>query len=150
MLFMKWFVILFSATTSIWGVNLEEAPHSFVLETKQISIPEFPKAFNPSILRWEGKLLLSFRNIANPKDSYNSSEIGLIWLNDDFEPLEYHFKKRSEVFVPNTSEINNLPQFSYRCHILIESNPSPSPNFWISEFPRLTHVFERKIWGKWK
>jgi hypothetical protein len=68
--------------------------------------------------------------------------------NDDSERLENHFEKRAEDFVPNTSKNNNLSQFSYRCHILGESNPSLSPNFWISEFPCLTHVFEMQIPGK--
>ncbi len=67
------------------GVNLEFSPHTFVVESKKIEIPQFPKAFNPSIIRWEGRILLSFRNIANPKDSYNSSEIGLVWLDEDFQ-----------------------------------------------------------------
>jgi hypothetical protein len=60
--------------------------------------------------------------------------------NEDSERLEYHFEKRLEDFVPNTSEIISLFQFSYRCHILGESNPSPNPNFRISYFPVLTHV----------
>ena len=70
--------------------------------------------------------------------------------NDDFERLENHFEKWVEDFVTNMSNNNNLSQFSYRCHILGESNSSLSPNFWISEFPCLTHVFEMKIPSKWK
>jgi predicted GH43/DUF377 family glycosyl hydrolase len=77
--------MIFALGTMQAAVNLEERPHSFVLETKRIEIPAFPRAFNPSILRLQGRLLLSFRNIANPKDSYNSSEIGLVWLDDDFQ-----------------------------------------------------------------
>jgi hypothetical protein len=60
--------------------------------------------------------------------------------NEDYERLEYHFEKWLEDFVPNTSEIIILSQFSYKCHILGESNPSPSHNFWISYFPVLMHV----------
>jgi hypothetical protein len=84
-----------------------------------------------------------------PKDEVHFQKCGVFYYaelsfsNDDSERLEYHFDKWPEVFVTNTLEINKLPQFSYRCHRLGESNPSPSPNFWISEFPRLTHVFER-------
>jgi hypothetical protein len=58
------------------------------------------------------------------------------------------FEKRAEVFVSNMSKNNNLSHFSYRCHILGESNSSLSPNFRISEFPCLTHVFEMQIPGK--
>jgi hypothetical protein len=63
--------------------------------------------------------------------------------NDDSEQLENRFGKQAEDFVTNTSKNNNLSQFSYRCDILGESNPSLTPNFRISEFPYLTHVFER-------
>lgn len=59
----------------------------FILGTKQIHVAGYPDAFNPSIVRWQGKLLMSFRNITNPKDSYNCSEIGLIWLDDQFNPI---------------------------------------------------------------
>lgn len=58
-----------------------------ILSTEQLFIPGYPDAFNPSIIAWNGKFLLSFRNIANPKDSYNSSEIGLIWLNASFQVI---------------------------------------------------------------
>lgn len=68
-------------------ISLEESPASFILWSKQIYLSEYPDAFNPSIVRWKGKLLMSFRNIANPKDSYNSSEIGLVWLDRDFQPI---------------------------------------------------------------
>lgn len=60
---------------------------AYILETKQIHLKEYPDAFNPSIIRWEGKLLMSFRNIANPKDSYNSSEIGVVFLDEDFNQI---------------------------------------------------------------
>jgi hypothetical protein len=60
--------------------------------------------------------------------------------NEDYERLEYHFEKWLEDFVTNTSKIIILFQFSYKFHILGELNPSPSPNFWISYFPVLTHV----------
>jgi predicted GH43/DUF377 family glycosyl hydrolase len=58
---------------------------AIVIDSQQIHLPEYPKAFNPSIVSWKGKLLMSFRNIADPKDSYNSSQIGVVWLNDSFE-----------------------------------------------------------------
>ena len=67
------------------------------------------------------------------------------FLNDDSERLENHFEKRVEDFVTNTSNNNNLSQFSCRCHRSGELNSSLSPNFRISEFPCLTHVFEMHI-----
>ncbi len=57
----------------------------FVLETKKIDIPEHPFAFNPSIVRWRGKLLMSFRTYIPLTRSTNP--FGLIWLSEDFEPI---------------------------------------------------------------
>lgn len=73
--------------TNIRGnINLEEDVEPFVLETKRIHIPGHPDAFNAGIIRWQGRLLLSFRVIPDPKMKYNS-RLGLVWLNDDFEPV---------------------------------------------------------------
>ena len=66
-------------------LDLEERRQDFVLETKKIDIPGHPYAFNPGILRWRGRLLMSFRVIPDQKCPFNS-EIGLVWLNEEFEP----------------------------------------------------------------
>jgi hypothetical protein len=86
-----------------------------------------------------------------PQDEVRFKKCGVFYCtessfsNDDSERLEDHFEKWSEVFVPNILNIKNLSQFSYRCHILGESNTSPSPNFWISYFPVLTHICKMHI-----
>lgn len=89
----------------------EEMFQNFVLETKKISIPNFPYAFNPSIIRWNGAYLMSFRAgkdykyngeygsdaesddnsgeydcYFQPAPSYSPNRIGLIWLDDNFSP----------------------------------------------------------------
>lgn len=60
-----------------------EQSDDFILESKQINIPGHPHAFNPSIVRYRGKLLMSFREIAYP--TY-FSWIGLVWLDENFCP----------------------------------------------------------------
>ncbi len=67
-------------------IDLEESAQQFVLEIKKIQIPGFPNAFNPSIIHWKGLILMSFRVIPDPKNSY-TSQIGLIWLDEDFCPV---------------------------------------------------------------
>lgn len=67
-------------------VNLEEKIQDFVLDTKRILIPGFPHAFNASVVKWKDGLLLSFRIIPDAKDCFHS-RIGLIWLNNHFEPI---------------------------------------------------------------
>lgn len=72
--------------------DLEEGSQKFVLETKQLHIPGFPGAFNPSIVRWRGSLLLSFRDISSAKKKSSGdisgadSQIGLVWLDEQFIP----------------------------------------------------------------
>lgn len=66
-------------------IDLEQRAQDFVLETRKIEIPDYPLAFNPGIVRWKGRLLLSFRIIPDRKNSYNA-EIGLVFLDDDFNP----------------------------------------------------------------
>jgi predicted GH43/DUF377 family glycosyl hydrolase len=78
--------MLFFPAASFSSVDLEEMAQDFVLETKKIEIPGYPDAFNPSIIRWEGRYLMSFRVIPDPKFSFQSW-IGLIFLDDDFHPV---------------------------------------------------------------
>lgn len=63
----------------------EEIPQDFVLETKQIRIPYFTGAFNPSIIRWGESLLMSFR-VRNAKLT-STFEIALVWLDKEFNPI---------------------------------------------------------------
>ncbi|MBM3184653.1 MAG: hypothetical protein FJZ64_05045, partial [Chlamydiae bacterium] len=58
----------------------------FVLETKWIRIPGYPDAFNPSILRWQGKLLMCFRTY-HP-ETRSTHHIALVHLNEEFEPID--------------------------------------------------------------
>ncbi len=66
-------------------LNLEEGAQDFILETKQIVIPECPHAFNPSIVRWRGALLMSFR-VYNPTTRV-PNYIGLSFLDEKFNPI---------------------------------------------------------------
>lgn len=67
-------------------IDLEDGAQDFVLENKKIDIPGYSVPFNPSIIRWRGKLLLSFRIIPDIANTYNG-EIGLVFLNEDFEAI---------------------------------------------------------------
>lgn len=71
--------------------SLEIAPQSFVLELKRIKIESHPHAFNPSIVRWKGSLLMSFWIVREPDldvfASGGDSEVGLVWLDDGFNPI---------------------------------------------------------------
>lgn len=83
-------VSLFTYNLGAQDDDLEAYTQDFVLSTQQIFIPEYPHAFNPSIIRWKGTLLMSFRYIAGASstgiDCSAESRIGLVLLNDDFTP----------------------------------------------------------------
>jgi predicted GH43/DUF377 family glycosyl hydrolase len=81
-----WILLSLSLCCQLHGIDLEDMVQNFVLQTKQIRIPEYPHAFNPSIIRWNGSLLMCFRFIPNPNTPFNS-EIGLVWLDDNFNPV---------------------------------------------------------------
>lgn len=65
-------------------IDLNTMFQDFVLETKKISIEGHPFAFNPSIVRWQGSLLLSFRTY-NPI-TRSTNPFALVWLDEDFNP----------------------------------------------------------------
>ncbi len=77
---------LMAENASLSLVDLEGSCQDFVLETKRIYIPGYPEAFNPSLIRWNGLLLMSFRIIPDLKNTY-CSKLGLIWLDNNCCPI---------------------------------------------------------------
>lgn len=61
--------------------DFDKGMQDFVLETKKIEIPGYPKAFNPSLVRWKDSLLLSFRFRT---ETGRTHHIGFVWLDDAF------------------------------------------------------------------
>lgn len=66
-------------------IDLEKKSQGFILETKQIIVPGFPGAFNGSIIRWRGSLLLCFR--VRNEHMISTFEMGFVWLDDNFNPV---------------------------------------------------------------
>ena len=66
-------------------LDLDAMAQDFVLETKRIDFPDYPGAFNPSIVRWNGRLLMSFR-IYHPH-SGSTNPFALVWLDEHFDPI---------------------------------------------------------------
>jgi predicted GH43/DUF377 family glycosyl hydrolase len=65
--------------------DLDDLNQNYVLEMRQIRIAGYPDAFNPSIVRWQGRLLMSFR-IRDPLTA-ETCQMGLVWLDDQFNPV---------------------------------------------------------------
>jgi predicted GH43/DUF377 family glycosyl hydrolase len=66
-------------------IDMNTMTRDFILETKKIELPEYPDAFNPSIIKWRGSLLMSFR-VYNQKNR-STNPFALVWLNENFEPI---------------------------------------------------------------
>jgi len=69
--------IFFEETEDLF--DFEKGIQDFVLDTKKIKIPQYPTAFNPSLVRWRGSLLLSFRIYS---ENRSANDIGFVWLDD--------------------------------------------------------------------
>jgi predicted GH43/DUF377 family glycosyl hydrolase len=80
------FILIVISAASLFSDLIEnEISQDFVIEVKKIEIPNFQGAFNPSIIRWNGDLLMSFR-IRN-QYLVSTFEIGLVWLDEEFNPI---------------------------------------------------------------
>lgn len=98
---------------------------SVFLETKNVVLPEFPDAFNPSILAVPEGFLVSFRYPPDPEYPYQSC-IGLVLLNEDLESTSppYLLKIREQnAQIPPQAEDARL--FHYRDAIWIMYNDNP-------------------------
>ena len=103
--------------------DLEERRDSFVEETKKIEIPEYPNAFNPAIVRWQGMLLMSFRVIPDRKQSF-TSYIGIVKLDENFCPTQTPqiFELRKNSHVPCRAEDARLIVVGDRLMIAYSDN----------------------------
>lgn len=59
----------------------------FVIDTKKISIPCYENVFNPSIIQTDQGLLLSFRYCPYDRALPLFSEIGLVYIDKNFNPI---------------------------------------------------------------
>lgn len=82
----RFFILLFLISLCILDLkagykDLEAEIDLSVIQTKQIVIPGYD-AFNPSIIRWKGSLLLCFRYRDPITES--TDHMGFVWLDEDF------------------------------------------------------------------
>lgn len=64
-------------------IDLEQMAQDYVLEVKQLCIPDYPTACNASIVRWHDKLILSFNAYSIGKED-QPDLMGLAILDEDF------------------------------------------------------------------
>src|SRR5579872_2218071 len=125
---MRYLPLLLCAVFSLFAeVDLEANPDPFVLDLKKIEIPDYPYAFNPSIIRFEEKYLMSFRTLPDPKDNYVSS-IGLVFLDDKFDPLgapQILMTRNPLSKVPSRAEDGRLLYVGDRLYLIYSDNENP-------------------------
>lgn len=116
------FVFQFSMLSA--SIDFEDSIQDFVIETKQIKIPGFPNAFNPSIIKWNGSLLMCFRDIPNPLFSFTSF-LYLVYLDDDFNPISTPQKLETQSFlsvIPSRAEDGRLIAVDDRLWLVFSDN----------------------------
>jgi len=107
-------------------VNLEDDISDFVIETEQIKIPGYPHAFNPSVLRWNGNLLMSFRVIPDPKNPYISN-IGIVLLDTGLNVISKPYildllPAGADPSVPSRAEDARLVEVGGRIYMIYGDN----------------------------
>lgn len=111
-------------------IDLETGVQDFVLFTKQIEVPGYPDAYNPSIIRWNEKLLLSFRLTPGLKKKYDS-DIGVVWLDEEFNAISEpqildlcsQYDSRS---VPSRAEDGRLVAVGKTLYLVYDDNRNPT------------------------
>lgn len=81
---------VFSFEYSLQGLEFldrADSKYDIVKTTKQIHLQEFPGAWNPSIVKFQDGYLLTFRWAPRRIEEPWVSHIGLVLLNDSFEPI---------------------------------------------------------------
>lgn len=129
--FKQWSLCLFLALFHFTACFADEQPldleamaQDFVLETKQIYIPGYPEAFNPSIIRWKDSLIMTFRIIPNAKDSF-TCYLGIVFLDEEFNvvstPQILDFRG-PHLKTPSRAEDARLVTFDDRLYIVYDDN----------------------------
>lgn len=80
-------------------IDLEVGRQDYILSSKQIQIPLYPDAFNPSIIPWKGSYLLNFR-YRDPLTGIPNL-IGFTKLNKHFEPVGKVYPLKIQYEEPN-------------------------------------------------
>ena len=108
-------------------IDLQDLSQDFVLETKQIEISGCPYAFNPSMVRWHGYILMSFRFIPDPTSPF-TSWIGLVLLDEQFNPVgepQLLNIRDGTTNVPSRADDARLLYVGDKLMIVYSDNPNP-------------------------
>ena len=115
--------------------NFQDLPvGDIVVSTKRIQFKEFPGAFNPSILKVDQGYLLVFRDIPDPDYFLWDSDIVIVRLDANFDPIsEPEILNTRSLISKTNSHSEDARLFSYRGRIFVIYNDNIDqviPNYW--------------------
>ena len=124
-------IFLFHLAAQELPIDFDEISggHQIVTSTKQIVLNDYPGAYNPSIIRYEDGYLLSFRYSPDFYGQPWTSYVGVVMLNDQFEPIsepELLNTRSKKSKTPSQSEDARI--FSYRGKIMLIFNDNVDVN----------------------
>jgi predicted GH43/DUF377 family glycosyl hydrolase len=103
--------------------DLEQQYAPYLLETKRLEITEYKDAFNPSVVKWDGKILMAFR-IRSENDL---SQVGLVYLDEEFNVISHPVKLERDLSItesklqdPRLIVIGNQLQIIYSDLVKVE------------------------------
>lgn len=122
--FLSLTILLLASRTYSGPIKEQPFLDNLIVSEKQIHIPGFPSAFNPSLEHAPGGYLLSFRNCPDDNKLWVSN-IGLIFLDFEFnpisEPLILNTRQHGES-APSQSEDARLFQCGDRLFMIYNDN----------------------------
>lgn len=139
------FLLILSHSFAATPVDFENLAfeQKIVIAMKQIKFQDFPDAFNPSILKVDPGILMSFRYCPDRNSNPWISFIGVVLLNDAFEPIsppQLISTRSKNSKVQCQSEDARL--FSYRGRIFLIYNDNMEVNNTTYTDRRDMHVVE--------
>jgi predicted GH43/DUF377 family glycosyl hydrolase len=106
--------------------NLEaRIDKNIVLSTKRIVLPKYPDAFNPSLFKGEQGYILSFRYCPDWYWDPWTNYIGVVLLNDSFEPIsepEILLSGLNTVCVKSQAEDARIFTYQNRIYLIYNDN----------------------------
>lgn len=126
--------------------DLVDEPEQVVIEQKQIYFEDYPDAFNPSMIKLDDGYLLSFRYTPDRYSNGWLSYIGIVRLDEDFEPLSEPQLLPTRVKNSRTqSQSEDARLFNYRGRIFLTYNDNTEINYTTYSDRRDIFIAEVKI-----
>jgi predicted GH43/DUF377 family glycosyl hydrolase len=108
--------------------------NKIVTSSKRIYLPEYPGAFNPSIIKYDNNYLMTFRYLPNCSGTSWISYIGVVLLDDSFEPistaqlLDTRFSSKQ---TPSQSEDARVFSYNGKYYLIYNDNMDKTfPSSW--------------------